>query len=73
MVAKFLKELELREEQEPPQKNLGESSTVQTCVKYVHPRERYLINHISAMSLEEKEKSLGPARQATRYPVFKDV
>lgn len=71
MVAKFLKELELREEQKEP-KSQGESMTA-TCVKYTDPRDRYMLKQAPSMTNEEKEKTLGPGRQATRYPVFKDV
>ncbi len=71
MVAKFLKELELREEQQ--EQRIESTANTSTCVKYTDPRDRYLLKQVPAMTTEEKEKTLGPGRQATRYPVFKDV
>lgn len=44
-----------------------------TSVKYTDPRDRYMLKISPPITIEEKEKILGPRCQATRYPVFKDV
>ena len=36
-------------------------------------RSSFLLKRAEKLTVEEREKLLGPLRQATRYPVFKDV
>jgi hypothetical protein len=42
-------------------------------VRYKDPRDTYMLELKDYLPPDEKEKLLGPTRQATRYPVFKDV
>jgi hypothetical protein len=77
LVQKFLKEIELREKLESERveaaaMELTLSGAVRTNVMYAHPKDNFLQKVAEPMTIEQKEKLLGPNSQCTRYPVFKD-
>jgi hypothetical protein len=71
LVVDFFKEIEHRcTEGDELGKHFGSKLSL---VKYEDPRKKYLLKITPRYSEGEKEKLLGPGRQATRYPVYKDV
>lgn len=42
-------------------------------INFQDPSSKYLLKISENYSIEEREKLLGPSRQASRYPVFKDA
>jgi hypothetical protein len=71
MVAKFLKELELREENYEHMMSQSEY-LVTTSVKYTHPRDRYMLKRAPLMTPEEKEILHRLSSKASRYTVKED-
>ena len=70
MVEEFLREIERRERELPAAPARAKTAS---RIQYRDPRMHFMTSRAPNLSVAEREKTLGAQRQATRYPVYKNV